>query len=110
MITIKDLMEKLITNNYDQSILSDEELKLYNRLDILGTHDGKLVKHFEGKLYLIIGSARHTEMDEVLVIYKAMYDDYKIHAKPIDMFLSKVDKDKHPDVEQEYVFDFINLK
>lgn len=44
-----------------------------------------------------------------MVVYKAMYGDYKKYVRPIDMFLSKVDKSKYPNVEQTYRFEFIQL-
>ncbi|WP_133015030.1 DUF1653 domain-containing protein [Clostridium cuniculi] len=90
-------------------MFSDEEYKLFERLSQLKRHEGKLVRHFKGKIYIVIGIAQHTETGEELVIYKAMYGDYKIFARPIDMFLSKVDKIKYPEVEQEYRLEFIEL-
>jgi hypothetical protein len=109
MITVKELTEKLRKNDYDITLLNDEECILYNKLSILDKHEGRLVKHFKNKLYLVLGTVEHTETGEELVVYKAMYGDYKKYARPIDMFLSKVDKVKYPNVEQEYRMEFIEI-
>lgn len=45
------------------------------------------------------------ECRENLVLYKSLYDNSGVYARPMDMFLSKVDKDKYPDVTQEYRFE-----
>lgn len=76
---------------------------IYNDLN-LKLLEGRYFKHFKGKIYKLLTVAEHTETNEDLVIYQAMYADFKIYARPVDMFLSKVDKGKYPDVKQEYRF------
>lgn len=62
-------------------------------------------KHFKGKYYIVEDIGMHTETEEDCVIYRALYGDNKLYIRPIDMFLSKVDKEKYPEVEQEYRFE-----
>ena len=65
---------------------------------------GEVWKHFTNKLYKIIAIAEHTETKEKLVIYRALYGAYGIHARPLEMFMSKTDLFKHPEAEQEFRF------
>lgn len=64
-------------------------------------------RHFKNKLYKIIAIAQHTETDEKMVVYQAMYGNEGIYARPLDMFMSEVDWEKYPDVEQKYRFERI---
>ena len=47
------------------------------------------------------------ERKETLVIYKSLYDGSFPYARPIDMYLSEVDKTKYPHVKQRYRFELL---
>ena len=75
---------------------------------------GDIVQHFKREwvspetseyLYKVLAVAYHTENGEKLVIDQALYAPFKICARPYDMFMSEVDREKYPDIRQKYRFE-----
>ena len=74
---------------------------------------GKTYRHFKGNLYKVIDIVYDSESnnDEKLkkvVIYQALDGEHLKWSRPYDMFASKVDKEKYPDVKQAYRFEKID--
>lgn len=59
-------------------------------------------------MYKVIGEGMNTETKEKLLIYQALYGSNVIFARPLDMAMGVVDKEKYPDIKQEYRLEEIN--
>ena len=76
-----------------------------DRLKINGIY-----RHFKGDYYLLIDVAIHSETKEKYVVYRGLYGNNELYIRPFDMFFSKVDKEKYPEVEQQFRFELQDIK
>lgn len=74
---------------------------------------GDIVRHFKrdevrdagttNYLYKILNmNVNHTETGDLMVVYQALYPPFNVYCRPQEMFLSEVDRNKYPDVKQQY--------
>ena len=52
---------------------------------------GKKYRHFKGNEYLVLHLAKHSETQEELVVYQALYGERGIWVRPLAMFAEKVE-------------------
>ena len=67
---------------------------------------GDKYRHFKGNLYEVIVIARDSETLEEKVVYKEVNGN-AAYVRSLPMFVSPVDKEKYPDVTQEFRFQYI---
>ena len=48
-------------------------------------------KHYKGNMYEVLGVAHHSETQEELVVYRALYNDFDLWVRPLAMFLESVE-------------------
>ena len=81
---------------------------------------GDIIRHFKRDglyeeekkgnkyLYQVIGIAKHTETEEPMLVYQALYHPFQMFTRPLAMAEEKVDKEKYPDAVQEYRLELYN--
>lgn len=52
-----------------------------------------LYEHFKGGLYQLVSIARHSENEELMVVYRALYGDAGFWVRPLSMFIEEIDCD-----------------
>ena len=75
-----------------------------NELKIKGIY-----KHFKGNYYIVEDLAFDSETLKEMVVYRQLYGKSSLWVREKEMFLSEVDKNKYPEVEQKYRFELIHL-
>ncbi len=102
-----DDFEYLQNENCDLALL-EQHFPIYPAYENLDypwkVQVGQWYKHFKGKHIEIIEVAQHTENQQWLVVYKE-WTSGKVWVRPLEMFCSKVDKEKYPKAKQEYRFE-----
>jgi hypothetical protein len=53
--------------------------------------EGKRYRHFKGNEYLVLHLAKHSETEEDMVVYQALYGERGIWVRPLAMFLEQVE-------------------
>lgn len=56
---------------------------------------GEIYQHFKGNLYRIVTLAKHTETEEAMVVYQALYGNFEVWVRPLSMFMEKLDQEKY---------------
>lgn len=50
-------------------------------------------RHYKGGEYEVLGTARHSETGELLVVYRCLYDNGSLWVRPLAMFIESVTVD-----------------
>lgn len=64
-----------------------------------------IYRHFKGDLYLLVDVAFDAETLEKLVVYRALYGEFKLWVRPYDNFFEEVNKNN-----QKYRFELQNIE
>jgi len=48
-------------------------------------------KHYKGNIYEVLMTARHSETEEWMVVYKTLYGDKSLWVRPYEMFIENIE-------------------
>lgn len=103
-----EIADKNLPENVD---LADLEKYFDHRTECAAEYDrplpqeGEVWRHFKGNEVKVVGIAQHTEWNTLSVVYT--YNG-KLFNRPLDMFMSEVDREKYPDAFQKYRFERVS--
>ena len=96
--TAERINEENIQINNLQSMFSIEYTEIDNKIiDIYYSKEAKKFYYYD----------EENIIKDTLVIYKSLYDNHITYGRPLNMFMGKVDKEKYPDIKQEYRFELV---
>lgn len=52
-----------------------------------------IYRHYKGSLYQVLHTAQHSETEELLVVYRCLYGEYRVWVRPLAMFTETVEVD-----------------
>ena len=62
-------------------------------------------RHFKGNMYMVIGTAKHTETLEEVVVYRALYGEHGLWVRPVSMFEEEIERDGYKGPRFTYIGD-----
>lgn len=70
----------------------------------------RVYRHFKGNFYLVVGVAVDaSDGGKLYVVYRALHGDCQMFVRPLEEFLSPVDKKKYPNAKQENRFELYEI-
>lgn len=68
---------------------------------------GEFYRHFKNRLYQIVAVAYQADDEAPVVVYQALYGDFRVWVRPLEEFMSETDRTKYPEAEQLYRFELV---
>lgn len=64
-----------------------------------------IYKHYKGNYYEVLDIAKHSDANEDMVIYRALYDNFQLYVRPLRAFLETLEINGQPQKRFEFVRD-----
>lgn len=90
-------------------MISKKAKDILSREAELRSSINSIYKHFKGDIYILLDIAQHTETEDLMVVYRALYGEHKLFVRPIDMFLSECTLEQQDRYGVKYRFTKIEI-